>query len=90
MLFLLEAVLFPLVEEISLGTAKVDDLGTSVSILLLDAAFLTIVSIGDTRTSTDDTPSLIRTIVTLIAYADESCGSDIRVTDDTLAITLLT
>lgn len=56
-------------------------------IFLLDGAFLTIIGIWNSRASTDHTASLVRAIVTLVAYAHQSARTHIGVTDYTLAIT---
>ena len=56
-------------------------------IFLLDGAFLTIIGIWNSRASTDHTASLVRAIVTLVAYAHQGARTHIGVTDHTLAIT---
>lgn len=60
----LEPVLLHFVEEVGLGAAEVDDLGTAVPILLLDRALLAVVGVGDTRPSADNTPTLEKGNVT--------------------------
>lgn len=63
-------------------------MGSSVHthILLLDGALFTVVGIGDSGTSTDHTPALVRPIVTLVTYANQGAGSHIGITNHTLAI----
>ena len=53
-----KTIFFHFIKQICLGAAQIDDLGTSVSVLLLYRALFTVVSVGDSRTSTDDTTSL--------------------------------
>lgn len=87
---LLEAILFAFIEEICLRTPQIDNLWATISILLLDGAFLTIIRIRDSWASTDHTAPLVRAIVTLITYAHQGAGPHIGVTDHTLAITFFT
>ena len=87
---LFEPILLPLIEEIRFGASQIHDLRTAVPVLLLNRAFLAVVCIRDTGSATDHAPALIRAIVALVADADECGGTDIRVTDHALAVTLLT
>lgn len=84
---LLEAVFFAFIEQVCLRTPQIDNLWATVSILLLNGALFTIVGIRDSGTSTDHTPALVRSIVTLITYANQGAGSHIGVTNHTFAIT---
>jgi len=84
---LLEAVFFAFIEEICLRAPQIDNLWATISILLLDGALLTVIGIRDSRASTDHTAPLVRAIITLIAYAHQSAGTHVGVTDHTFAIT---
>ena len=53
-----ETIFFHFIKQICLGAAQIDDLGTAVSVLLLDSALFTVVSVRDSRSSTDDTTAL--------------------------------
>lgn len=85
----LETVFFSLIEEVSLGTAQVDNLGASIAVFLHLCAFLTVISIRYSNTTTDDTPALEWTIVAFITYSYQRTWANIRVTDDALAIVFL-
>jgi len=87
---LLEAVFFAFIEEICLRAPQIDNLWATISILLLDGALLTVIGIRDSRASTDHTAPLVRAIITLIAYAHQSAGTHVGVTDHTFAITFFT
>lgn len=87
---LLEAVFFAFIEEICLRASQIDNLWATISILLLDGALLTVISIGDSGASTDHTAPLIGAIVTLITYAHQGAGTHVGITDHTLAITFFT
>lgn len=56
-------------------------------IFLLDCALFTVVGIRYSRASTDDTASLIGTVVALITDTHQRAWSHIGITDDTLSIT---
>lgn len=53
-----ETILLPFVEQIGLRTAQIDNLRTSVTILLLYRTLFTIVGIGNTRATADHAPAL--------------------------------
>ena len=55
---LLESVLLPLVEEIRLGRAEIDDLGAPVPILLLQSALLAVVRVAHSRSTADHATTL--------------------------------
>ena len=57
-LSLFEAVFFSLVEQIRFRGSKVDNLGASVSVLLLDGALLAVIGVGDPRPATDHAATL--------------------------------
>lgn len=86
---LLKAILLPLVEEVGLGAAEVDDLGAAVAVLLLLRALLAVVGVGDADAAADDAPPLERAVVALVAHADERARPDVRVADHALAVALL-
>lgn len=64
-----EPILLPLVEKVRLGAAQVHDFGAPVTILLHHGALLTVVRVRDSHSPTDDTPTLLRPIITLVADA---------------------
>ena len=64
-----ETILLPLVEKVRLSAAQVHDFGASVTILLHHSALLAVVRVCDAHSPTDDTPSLLRPIITLVADA---------------------
>lgn len=66
----LEAVLLPLVEEVRLGGAEVDDLGAAVAVLLLDGALLAVVGVRDAGPAADHAAALVRAVVALVADTD--------------------
>jgi len=72
-----EAVLLPLVEEISFSAAQIDNLRTAVSVFLLNRALLAIVGIGNARSAVNDASALIGSVVALIAYSHQSTRTDI-------------
>lgn len=85
-LLLLEPVLLSLIEQVRFGGSQVNNLWTAVSVLFLDRALLAVVGIRDTGSSTDDTSSLIRSVVAFIADPDQGTRTHVRVADDTLAV----
>lgn len=87
---LLEAVFFAFIEQVCLRAPQIDNLWTTISILLLNGALFTVVGIGDSGAATDYTPALVRSIVTLITYADQGAGTHVGITDHTLAVTFFT
>lgn len=87
---LLEAVFFSFIEQVCFRAPQIDNLWATVSILLLNGALFTIVGIGDSGTSTDHTPALVRPIVTLITYSNQGAWSHIGITNHTFAITFFT
>lgn len=87
---LLEAVLFPFIEEVCLGTAQVDDLRATIPIFFLDGTLLAVVGVRHSWTPADHTAPLVRTVVTLITNAHKSAGPNVGVTDHAFAITFFT
>jgi len=87
---LLESVLLALVEQVRLGTAKVDDLWTAIAVLLSDGALLAVVRVTDPRAPADDAPPLVRPVVALVTDAHECAGAHVRVTYDTFSVTFFT
>jgi hypothetical protein len=57
-LSLLKAILLPLIEQISPSTTQINNLGTTITILLHLYAFSTIIGIGHAHSTADDTSSL--------------------------------
>ena len=65
-------------------------LRTSVSVFLLNCTLFAIISIADSRTSTNYASSLVTSIITFIAYSNQSTGSNIRIANYTTSITFFT
>lgn len=87
---LLEAILFPFIEKICLGTAQVDNLRATISILLLDGALLAVVGVGHAGPPADDAAALVGAVVALVADAHQRAGPHVRVADHALAIAFFT
>ena len=87
---LFEPVFLSLVKQIRFRWSQIHDLWTSVSILFLNRTFLAVVGIRNTRTTTDHTSTLIRAIITLVTDTNQGTGTNVWVTDHTLAVTLFT
>jgi len=85
---LLETILLPLVEQVSLGTSEVHDLWAAIAVLLKHRALLAVVCIGDSGPSTDDTTSLIRAVIAFITDADKSARAYVRIADYTFSVVL--
>jgi len=83
-----ESIFFAFVEEIRFGAPKIDNLRTSVSVLLLYRAFLAVVSIGNAGSAVNHAPSLIRAVVTLVANSHERTWTHVRVANDAFSIAL--
>ena len=86
LLSLLEAVLLPLVKQVRLRAAQIDDLRAPISVLFHLCAFSTIIGIGNPRTAANHAPPLIRPIIALVADSNEGTGSDIRIAHHTFAV----
>lgn len=84
---LLEAILFPFIEKICLGTAQVDDLRATISIFFLDGALLAVVGVRHAGPPADDAAALVGAIVALVTDAHQGAGPHVGVADHTLAIT---
>ena len=69
-LTLFEAEFLSFVEQIGFGTAQIDDLRTSVAILLHDRAFSTVIGVGTARSTTNDTSALVRPVITFVTDAN--------------------
>lgn len=85
----LEAVFFPLVEQVCFGGTQVHNLWTPVSVLFLLCALLAVVSVGNSNTTADHAAPLIRAVVALVANAHQRAWPDVGVADYTLSVTLL-
>jgi len=88
MLSFLEPILFPLIKQICLCTTQIHNLGTSIPILTHLYTLLAIISIGDTNTATNDTPSLEGAVIALIANVDDGGGVDEGIANDAFSIAL--
>jgi len=88
MLPFLEAVLFPLVEQICFWTSEIYNLWTTVSIFLLNGTFFTVISVTDSRTSTNNTSSLITAIIAFIADSNQGTWTHIWIANHATSITL--
>lgn len=86
LLSLLEAIFLSFVKQVRLCTAEVDNLWTSVPVLLLLNAFPTVVRVRHSHTTTHDAPSLEAAIIAFVAYVHQIAGPDERVTDYTFSI----
>lgn len=84
---LLEAVFLAFIEQVCLRAPQIDNLWATISVLLLDRTLFTVVGVGDSGTSTDHTPALVRAIVTLITYSNQGAGTHVGITDNAFAIT---
>lgn len=85
----LEAVLLPLVEQIRLCRAQIDNLRTAVAVLLQNGALLAVVGVTDTGPAANDTPALVAAVVALVADSHQRRRSHQRVADDALAVAFL-
>jgi len=63
-------IFFPFVKQVCFWTTQIHNFGTSITILFLNCTFLAVVGIWDTRTSTNYTPPLKRSVVTLVTNSD--------------------
>eukprot|EP00446_Apocalathium_sp_SHHI-4_P029552 CAMPEP_0177223722 /NCGR_PEP_ID=MMETSP0367-20130122/38634_1 /TAXON_ID=447022 ORGANISM="Scrippsiella hangoei-like, Strain SHHI-4" /NCGR_SAMPLE_ID=MMETSP0367 /ASSEMBLY_ACC=CAM_ASM_000362 /LENGTH=168 /DNA_ID=CAMNT_0018673707 /DNA_START=206 /DNA_END=709 /DNA_ORIENTATION=- len=85
----LEAILLPLVEQVGLSTAQVDDFRAAIPVLLALTALLAVVGVRDASTSADHAAPLVAAVVAFVADPRKGAGPDVRVADDALAIALL-
>ena len=88
-LSLLEAVLLPLVKQISLRASQIDDLRTPIPVLFHLRTFSAIVRITNPRTAANHAPPLVGPVVALVADSNEGTGPHIRVADDAFTVALL-
>ena len=58
MLPLFESVFFAFIEQIGFGGTQVDNLGTAVSIFLLNGALFAVVGVRDSGTTANHTPTI--------------------------------
>lgn len=79
---------FPLVEQIGLGRAQVDNLRTAIAVLLEQRALLAVVGIAHARPTANHAAALVRAIVALVADTHQRRRPHIRIADDTLAVAL--
>ena len=85
----LETVLLPFIEEIRFGTAQVNNLRTTVAVLLLNCALLAIIGVGNARSSAYYAPSLVRSVIAFVADSDQRAGSYVGVANYTFSVALL-
>jgi len=78
-----------LVEEIRPRTSQVDNFGATIAVLFQSCAFKAIKRIRNTLPTTYNTLVLIVPKRALIAYADQSSGSNVAVANGALAITFV-
>lgn len=78
-----------LVEQIRPRTSEIDDLWTTVAVLLQARAFEAVERVGDTLTPADDTLVLEVPEGTLVAYSHQSGGSNVGIADRAFAIALV-
>lgn len=97
----LETIFFPFVKQIRFGTSKVDNLRAAIALIvrtkiiltyifLFDCALLAVIGVRDSRATTNNTATLVRAVVALIANSNKCWRSHVWVTDHTLSITLFT
>ena len=65
-------------------------LWTTISVFFLNGTFLAIISVANSRTSTNDASSLVASIIALVANSDQSARPHIRVANDATAVTFFT
>lgn len=87
---LLKAVFFAFIEEICLRAPQIDNLGATISVLLLDGALLAVVGVGDAGAPADHAAPLVGAVVAFVTDAHQGAGTHVGVTDHTLAVTFLT
>jgi len=80
---------FLLVKQVGSGTSQVDNFRAPVSVLLKACAFKAVEGITDSLTATDHTLVLVVAKGAFITDADESCGTNVRVTHGAFAVTLV-
>jgi len=85
----LEPVFLPLIEQISFGTAEVDNLRTAISVFLLLRALLAVIGVGDAETSTNNAPALVGAVVTLIANSHQGARSHVGIANHALPVVFL-
>lgn len=76
--------------QISPSRAKVDHFRAAITVLLLHGALFAVVRIRHTGAIAKHTPAIVAAIVAFIAHTNERTRAHVRVTDDTLTITLFT
>lgn len=81
---------FLLVEQIGPRTSQVDDLGTSIAILLKACAFKAVERITDTLAAADDTLVLVVSEGALVADADQGCWAHVGIADRTFSVAFVT
>ncbi len=87
---LLESVLLPFIEQVRLRATQVDDLGTSVPVLLLHGALLAVVGVGDAGAAADNAAPLVAPVVALVADTHQRAWAHVGVANDAATVALLT
>ena len=73
-------VLFPLIEQIRSCRAEIDNLRASIPILLHQRAPFAVIRVAHADAAAYDAPSLIRSVITLVAHAHERRRTHVRIT----------
>ena len=73
-------VLFPLIEQIRSRRAEIDNLRASIPILLHQRAPFAVIRVAHADAAAYDAPSLIRSVITLVAHAHERRRTHVRIT----------
>ena len=77
------------VEEVLLGTSHVDDFRAAVPVLAQSYTLDTVVRVGDTWLARDDAPSLVVSVVALVAHAREHAGPHEAVASESHALSVV-
>lgn len=85
----LESILFSFIEQIRLGAPEIYNLRATVSIFLLDRAFLAVVSVRDSGSAADHATALVRAVIALVAYSHQGAGSHVRIADHAFPVAFL-
>ena len=90
MLPFFETVFFPFVKEICLRATEIDNFRTTVSVFLLDCAFLAIICVRNAGPSADHAPSLVGAVIALVADPYQSARPHVRIADDAFTVAFFT
>lgn len=81
---------FLLVKQIGPRTSQIDNLGTSIAILLKARAFKAVERITDALAAADDTLVLVVSEGALVADADQGCWAHVGIADGTFSVAFVT